>query len=625
LTSHPAWLGALILAALLGGLALAGRLYNLDRYSGSYPEGIRAEQLMLMAAGFRPFQDIFSDQGPWLLQALYPGFWLFGGTLVGVRAVVVAASLVGLCAAAWIGCLLAGRAGGLAVFALLMLSPIYLEFSRLALAEVLAVGPALLAVGCGLRYAAAPGRGWLLAAAALLALSLLIKPIAFGAGLAVGLAVWQGGGRRWRRLGLLAAATGLLTLAGMLLAGLPEILQQIVAFRVASREAEGWRLADNLARAQLELAPEGLALFGLALLGGGLALRQPKAWPLLVWCAASGLTLAIHAPLRTKHFVIVVVPLALLAGYGVGRLAQLAARSPRRPTALAARAGLLAGAVLLALSLPGLLARQQWLLTSDDLFERDEARGWYGQAAGTLERVARPGEMVLTDHPYLAFRADRLVPPGLVEASAVRVRAGSLTDAQAIATLEQFGVRAVLLWADKLLELRGFNAWLTEAYAPVQLWAAEGPTRPILWLRRDARLADDRVRLRTGVTALPEPAAYGDWRLLGGGLQPAETVAAGSLLSVVLELESAAAAPADGRVVLTLRDASGRTAEEEREPLLASALRPAWFFWVGGLTLPADLPAGRYQVTAALRTFGNTVLGPPVAVGTVEVVPSGSL
>jgi hypothetical protein len=617
-------LWTLLLAGLLGGLAVASRLFNLDRYSGSYPEGIRAEQLMLMAAGYRPFQDVFSDQGPWLLQLLYPGFVLLDGSLVGLRSSVVLASLLGLLGAGWIGWQLAGRPGGLAAVGLLVLSPIYLQFSRLAMAEVLAVGPALLAVGCGLHFAAAPRLRWLLAAAALLALSLLIKPIAFGAGLAVGLAIWQAGGRRGRHLALLVAVAGGLVLLGVLLVGLPDVLQQIIAFRLASRAAEGWSLLENLARAQTELAFEGLALFGLALLGAVLALRQPRAWPLLVWCSGSLLTLLTHSPLHSKHFVILVVPLALLGAFGLARLAQLSGQTERQLVTPTARAGLALAVVLLALSLPDLLARQQWLLTSDDLFERDEASGWYGEAVATLQRVARPDEMVLTDHPYLAFRAARLVPPGLVEASAVRVRAGSLDDALAIETVEQFGVRAVLLWADKLLDLRRLLGWLTEEYVPVKLWAAEGQTRPILWLRDDARLADDRSALRTGLAPLPQAALYGDWRLLGGGLEPAGPITAGSLLSVVLEFEAGAESPADGRVVLALRDANGKTVEEEREPLLASAIRPAWFFWVGGLPLPADLPAGRYELTAALRTSGNTVLGPAVTVGSVEVVDPGT-
>src|SRR5918911_1520210 len=149
------------LAILIGLGCLAARLVNLDRYSGSYPEGIRAEQLLLMAAGFRPFRDIFSDQGPWLLQALYPGYLLLGGRLEGVRIGVVLASLVGLAGLYWVLRQVAGPPGGLAALGLLALSPIYLQFSRLAVAEVLALAPAILALACAVRFGRTRSERWL--------------------------------------------------------------------------------------------------------------------------------------------------------------------------------------------------------------------------------------------------------------------------------------------------------------------------------------------------------------------------------------------------------------------------------------------------------------------------------
>src|ERR687888_2206644 len=158
------------LAIPVGLACLVARLVNLDRYSGSYPEGIRAEQLLLMAAGFRPFRDIFSDQGPWLLQALYPGYVLLDGSLIGVRIVVVLASLVGLSALYWVLRQVAGPPAGLAALVLLGLSPLYLQFSRLAVAEVLALAPAMVALGCALRFASCPKARWLLAASGCLAL-----------------------------------------------------------------------------------------------------------------------------------------------------------------------------------------------------------------------------------------------------------------------------------------------------------------------------------------------------------------------------------------------------------------------------------------------------------------------
>ncbi|MFN8521700.1 MAG: hypothetical protein U0821_01165 [Chloroflexota bacterium] len=80
-----------------GALAYAAamRVWNLDAFTGSFDEGIQSEQLLLMSAGYRPFRDIFSSQGPILLDLLHPFFVWFGETLEAARSGVVALSLVG--------------------------------------------------------------------------------------------------------------------------------------------------------------------------------------------------------------------------------------------------------------------------------------------------------------------------------------------------------------------------------------------------------------------------------------------------------------------------------------------------------------------------------------------------
>src|SRR5688572_17123658 len=83
----------LVLAALLLVAAMM-RLVNIDTYTGSFDEGVRAEQLLLMAAGYQPFRDIFASQGVLLLHALYPFFLLGGQTLSGIRAGVALFSLL---------------------------------------------------------------------------------------------------------------------------------------------------------------------------------------------------------------------------------------------------------------------------------------------------------------------------------------------------------------------------------------------------------------------------------------------------------------------------------------------------------------------------------------------------
>ena len=75
----------LAICGLLVSVAGIVRLPNLGLYTISFPEGIRAAQLQLMAAGYRPCVEIFCNQGPLLFYALYPTYALFGGSLEAVR------------------------------------------------------------------------------------------------------------------------------------------------------------------------------------------------------------------------------------------------------------------------------------------------------------------------------------------------------------------------------------------------------------------------------------------------------------------------------------------------------------------------------------------------------------
>src|SRR5688500_15906130 len=145
---------ALEVGALVGvlGLALWLRIPNLDAYTGSFDEGIRSQQLFLMAAGYRPFQDIFASQGPLLLDLLFPFYLAFGQTLAAARSGVVAGSIVALVGAWWVARQSAGPVAGLAVVLILVLSPSFLEGSRLALAEVPTIAPALIALGSLMAY-----------------------------------------------------------------------------------------------------------------------------------------------------------------------------------------------------------------------------------------------------------------------------------------------------------------------------------------------------------------------------------------------------------------------------------------------------------------------------------------
>ena len=119
---------------------------------------------------------------------------LFGQDLVAARWSVGVYSLVGLAGAYWLARLVGGPLAAITALALLVLSPLYLEGSRIALAEVPASALATFAVGAAVVYARSGSRRWLVACGVLLAVSLLMKPIT----LAAGVPARAGGAGRWR-------------------------------------------------------------------------------------------------------------------------------------------------------------------------------------------------------------------------------------------------------------------------------------------------------------------------------------------------------------------------------------------------------------------------------------------
>ena len=95
----------LLVGTLAPGLAVTmSRLPRLVSFStidpsvsgNGFDEGIALEQLYLMAAGFRPFREIYTSQGPLLLDSIYPFFSAFGGSVAAARLPVLLAALVSL-------------------------------------------------------------------------------------------------------------------------------------------------------------------------------------------------------------------------------------------------------------------------------------------------------------------------------------------------------------------------------------------------------------------------------------------------------------------------------------------------------------------------------------------------
>ena len=603
------WLDVVLVALIVLGAGLA-RLPNLDLYTISFPEGIRAAQLQLMAAGYRPCVEIFCNQGPLLFYALYPTYLLFGQTLEAVRSGVVLFSLVGVAGTYWVGHLLGGRPAAVIAALLVALSPTYLKFSRLALAEVPAVAPAVFAVGAAILFQRTGRDRWLIAAALLVALSLLLKPVTLAVCVPVGLAVLLRAERRWRNVTLLTVVTGAAIVLPTLLIGFSEILEQVVAFRLRSRSAEGRGMLWNWGRIVEELAADRAGLFAFAIAAAVLALARLRsaALPVVAWLPAALLLLLVHTPLHGKHIVTLIPPAALLAGLGaalaVPSIRRLVARAPVHRGSAVLAAGVALGGLAYLATLPDIAARDHTLMFDPGPLENDPPEYWYPEVVQTLQAVTDPRDVIVTDHPYLTFTAGRLVPPPLVESSVTRVVAASLTADDAIAEATRYEADAVLLWADKLTTMEEFKTWVDRSFVAVRAWAADGEATPTLYVRADLV---DRARAALAARHAGPPVAdfEGGVRLTGFGID-SQRVPAGASTAVNLGFEAVAKPGASYLAVLQLRDDAGTVWKSDEIPLAGLAPGAAKWSPGQGMSLsvlmrpPRSVEPGEYALSLRL-------------------------
>jgi 4-amino-4-deoxy-L-arabinose transferase-like glycosyltransferase len=411
-----------------------------------YDEGVYWESLRSMATGHQLFSEIYSSQPPGFLLLLHPFFGLLGQSLLAARLGVLLLFLAGMVGAYRTVSLLAGRGAGLLAMMVLAADPIGFRESAALQADAPAMALALLAMALGVQ-ARVGGRGGALAATAagaLLALGVLVKPLAGTAGAGLLLALWMAplpGRERIRNLAL-AAGGGLLAAGAVLLPFLPvwsELWRQSVGLHFVAR-------ASSLGGIDIHNSLPEAPLLAAGVAGLLVALRRAPQLALVVgsWAAASALMLAVQRPLWPHHLVALTAPLSLLAG-GLANLA---------PPFDARRLRLAVVALLVVLSFLGAW-RVQLGQMSDSSF---------GTAQAGLQAATSPSALVITDDQYLAALAGRNTPPQLVDTSLVRVTSGDINSERVEAIAQRSGARAFLFSTGRLAKLPGLEDWVRLNY-----------------------------------------------------------------------------------------------------------------------------------------------------------------
>jgi 4-amino-4-deoxy-L-arabinose transferase-like glycosyltransferase len=438
---HPA-----LAPAVLLGLGLLLRLPLLTGGQIDYDEGVYWQSLRALVAGHHLFREIYSSQPPGFLLLVFPFFRLLGENLLAARVGVLVFSLAGLFATYRIGSVLANRRVGLVAMVVLAVDPVSVRESVALQADAPAIALALLSLALALEARSSGRRSDLMAFAAggLLALGILVKPLAAAGGppLLLALLMPVASARDRIRNLMLAASGGAVAIAAVLLpfrADWGPMFDQAVRLHLLARGATVGGL--DLFTAETELPLLALALAGLIL-----SFRQaPRVLALAgLWAACAALMLAIQRPLWPHHLLALSAPAALLAG-GLAQLPSLRHPDARLIAAL--------GTVLLGVGVASTaLAYEQQ--TPNDTMQPAVAR---------LQATTSPSDLVITDDQYLAAMADRNTPPQLVDTSMVRVASGDLTSRSVQAIAERSGTHAFLFSyasASRLMGLPDLKVWV---------------------------------------------------------------------------------------------------------------------------------------------------------------------
>ena len=609
----------LVLLGLLW-LALTVRLTGLADHTDVSDEGIRGVQLRLLAAGFRPVSEIYASQGPLSLWLFYPAVALFGPEIVVARLSVVVSSMIVLAASVWIARLTAGTIAGFAAGAILAVSPVFLDNSRLAFVEVPSMAPTILSLVGLVWFRKSGRRAWLIASALLMAVGALAKPMAAVAGfpaLILILAPHLGletGSMPSRPIRGRAVDLGLFVLTGLMvcsvvvaLIGPTTLYNQMVTYRLGARAVRGWDLTTNAALVSTQLRLHGLGVLLAAAIGVVVAVLRGRWLGLAVvaWLLGALAALVLYSPLWDKHVTYAMPPLAILAGVGISSVGNLLPRSRDLSRLLLGLPAVIAIALIVA-HLPALATGTRSIVyrhAGSDL-------GRYADDLVIVNAATTPGEFVVIDDAYLSMLTGRLTPPLLADLSWNRILARGLTGEQAITETRRYDTRILILQDDHLGQVQRYLTWADREYVLVKSYVQRQPARfRRVYAHPGVDLAAARHALRATL-ASPTDVRIGPVTLLGFELERRE-IKPGSRVDLTLVFEALQDRPPEHALITRLRDHAGQTAWEGEWKVGDGAQELQT--WTAGRwqaqtlrLLVDDVPEGSYTLTVALqRPNGN--------------------
>jgi hypothetical protein len=234
----------------------------------------------------------------------------------------------------------------------------------------------------------------------------------------------------------------------------------------------------------------------------------------------------------------------------------------------------------------------------------------------SIVALTDPSDYVITDHPYLAFLAQRLVPPALADPSKTRLRARELTGQEIVQAATTYPSKVAVMWEDRFRSLPVFRNWFDETYQVVKMYIKRGDQPRYIAIRRDADIPRARTVL-TGGLERRSGAEFGGELRLGAFAVDQSVLPPGGQTALTLEWEAIRPLSVDYHILISVNGSDGSAWDNQEISLLSRGEDAAsdwgagrWLVQVVTIAISPEAPPGDYQVYVSAYDTKNRRTAP---------------
>ncbi|MGQ0824787.1 MAG: ArnT family glycosyltransferase [Actinomycetota bacterium] len=447
----PAWAAPAALAVV--ALVLRVPAFLADRHL-AFDDGNYGLAAIGMRDGQRPFEDLFSAQGPLHLPLVWLGDLLGGRTAQSPRLASVGAGILATLATYFAGHRLGDRAGAVLAAALVATTGTMLWTTGPITGDGIAVAFSASAVWGAVAYRDSPASSRAVLTGVAMGAAMCVKLLVVVAAIPVGWYLWSH--RRARDFALAVGAAFAVAVAATIPFGFSDVWEQSVSYHRDSEYLYG--PGEQLGKLVTTLLDRDLPLLAVVALGiaMGSRRRSPGTAVLGAWALVTAAVLVFEPAMFRNHIAMLVMPLALLTAL-------------RPPPARV-------------LAVTALVVTPWWAVHLDDMLWPD---GYDGNEATltTALRALPDGARGISDEPGFLWRAGITTVDQLNDTSIKRIDQGQITTESVARAAARPSVCAVVVWSNRFgHELPGLSDALRAAGFDRE---AEYDDERALWLKRD--------------------------------------------------------------------------------------------------------------------------------------------